>query len=61
MKADDFNFEFFLITVWGYGMLMSPNKNETDVHGCHFLISPWLQPLQLITGNLAVCICEADW
>ena len=40
MKADTFNFEYFLaITVWGYGMLMSPNKDETDVHGCHFLIS----------------------
>ena len=40
MKADAFNFEYFLaITVWGYGMLMSPNKDETDVHGCHFLIS----------------------
>ena len=40
MKADAFNFEYFLaIMVWGYGMLVSPNKDETDVHGCHFLIS----------------------
>ena len=21
--------------IWGYAMLMSPNKDETAVHGCH--------------------------
>ena len=23
------------ISIWGYAMLMSPNKDETAVHGCH--------------------------
>ena len=21
--------------VWGYAMLLSPNKDETTIHGCH--------------------------
>ena len=30
--------------VWGYAMLLSPNKDETIVHGCH------------CPGDMALCV-----
>ena len=34
------------LSEWGYAMLISPNKNETTAHGCHYL------------GNMVVRMCQ---
>ena len=49
-------FSSALLSAWGYVMLMSPNKDETAVHGCH-CTGIWLCACVRYRPHRWLCLC----
>ena len=47
------------LSAWGYNMPMSPNKDETAVHGCHYPGDMAVRMCKVLAiARFGVCVCH---